>query len=221
MLMVRLLDIRCPSIGPVSSRLPRAATGRSAVVAAMREDRQRETSAGRAGASPVGWTMRKLLVATCALLALPGAGFAQRGAAGGPHSGRHGAAPHGGGWRGGASGFHGGVGWGGQGFNSRFAPGPIGRFSPREAAVWRGGFWWHGFRGGRFGWWWHADGFWYWYDAPAYPYPAYVAGYYVPADAYAPPSPVWYYCYNPAGYYPYVHACPSGWRVVPAAPGPR
>ena len=29
----------------------------------------------------------------------------------------------------------------------------------------------------------------------------------------------WYYCKNPAGYYPYVQACPSGWtRVAPTPP---
>jgi len=35
-----------------------------------------------------------------------------------------------------------------------------------------------------------------------------------------PPSspPVWYYCENPQGYYPYVHECPGGWRTVPASP---
>lgn len=34
-----------------------------------------------------------------------------------------------------------------------------------------------------------------------------------PADAF------WYYCDNPAGYYPYVQNCPAGWqRVRPQAP---
>lgn len=40
----------------------------------------------------------------------------------------------------------------------------------------------------------------------------------------APPAYVeqtwWYYCNRPAGYYPYVSACPSGWtRVAPTPPG--
>jgi hypothetical protein len=54
---------------------------------------------------------------------------------------------------------------------------------------------------------------------------------YVPPNNYAPPgiyssppmqqpapSPVWYYCDNPQGYYPYVQSCYSGWRQVPAIP---
>ncbi len=31
----------------------------------------------------------------------------------------------------------------------------------------------------------------------------------------APPT-FWYYCRNPAGYYPHVPACPEGWAAVPA-----
>ena len=33
-----------------------------------------------------------------------------------------------------------------------------------------------------------------------------------------PPQGSWYYCDNPAGYYPYVPQCPGGWR--PVAPTP-
>lgn len=170
--------------------------------------------------------MNKLLIAACALLALPGAALAQpRG--GGAHggSGSHGGGGHGapsgrsgGGFRGGGS-FSAGVGVRGGGVRA-FAAGPVGRFGVRDVAAWRGGFWWHGYRGSRFGWWWFTDGFWYWYDAPLYPYPDFVGDYYVPSQAYAPPGRVWYYCYSPAGYYPYVPACPSGWRVVPATDGP-
>lgn len=29
----------------------------------------------------------------------------------------------------------------------------------------------------------------------------------------------WYACKNPAGYYPYVRECPSGWEKIPPAPG--
>ncbi len=39
----------------------------------------------------------------------------------------------------------------------------------------------------------------------------------------APPS-YWYYCSNPAGYYPQIATCPSGWAQVlaqPPAPGPK
>jgi hypothetical protein len=33
-----------------------------------------------------------------------------------------------------------------------------------------------------------------------------------------PPQPMWYYCENPQGYYPYVPQCLGGWRQVPATP---
>lgn len=39
-----------------------------------------------------------------------------------------------------------------------------------------------------------------------------------PSGAPAQPGPVWYYCDNPTGYYPYVQSC-SAWRAVPASPG--
>jgi len=180
--------------------------------------------------------MRRVLIASCALLALPGAALAQHGG-GGSHGGGGGGGSHGGGggvahgggfhgqagggagyrgggYRGGA-GFRGG-GFGPGGFHSHFAAGSVGRFGARDLGAWRGGFWWHGFRGGRIGWWWFTDGFWYWYNAPAYPYPDYVGDYYVPSESYAPPNQVWYYCPNPGGYYPNVPRCPAGWQVVPA-----
>lgn len=40
----------------------------------------------------------------------------------------------------------------------------------------------------------------------------------VPAQPLAPPVAYWYYCYNPAGYYPQVQTCPGGWTPVPAQP---
>ena len=30
-------------------------------------------------------------------------------------------------------------------------------------------------------------------------------------------SQIWYYCYDPAGYYPYVTQCNTGWQAVPAS----
>jgi hypothetical protein len=177
--------------------------------------------------------MKNALIAVCALLALPGAALAQPGGGGshGGGGGHGGAGGHGGGGfhgaggvRGGGtfsaagSGFRGGIPQG-SGFRGRFAAGPVGRFGVRDFAAWRGGSWWHGFRGGRIGWWWFTDGFWYWYDAPVYPYPLYVGDYSVASEGYAPPGEVWYFCYEPRGYYPYVPACPTGWRVVPANPG--
>lgn len=74
---------------------------------------------------------------------------------------------------------------------------------------------------------------WYWgYPAP-YPYYPYYP-YYPPAvsqpsqppvyiekgqeQAAAPQQGYWYYCRDPAGYYPYVRECPGGWE--PVAPQP-
>jgi len=53
---------------------------------------------------------------------------------------------------------------------------------------------------------------------PVYlPPPVMVAPSAVPA--YVEPT-WWYYCARPAGYYPYVNVCPSGWtRVAPTPPG--
>lgn len=67
-----------------------------------------------------------------------------------------------------------------------------------------------------------------------YYYPYYAPYYYAPPVVYAPPpayyapqpaapaaapaAPTWYYCDSPRGYYPYVSACPAGWRQVPATP---
>lgn len=106
------------------------------------------------------------------------------------------------------------------------------RFSVEERRVWLGGRWIHDSHNGRYGWWWVTDGVWYFYPQPIYPYPTYVPdpevvvngpppGAYPPPPGYGaapPPAPVWYYCDNPQGYYPYVQACSSGWRQVPQAP---
>jgi hypothetical protein len=72
----------------------------------------------------------------------------------------------------------------------------------------RGGHWWHGPYGGRVGWWWIVGPDWYWYPAEIYPYP----DPFIPA---AMASGVWYWCDAYQQYYPYVGACPSGWRAVP------
>ena len=85
---------------------------------------------------------------------------------------------------------------------------------------WRSGRWFNGFHDGRNGWWWIVDGIWYFYPAPVYPYP----------DPYTPPTvvvettpipagaQVYYYCANPAGYYPQVPQCPVAWQRVISAP---
>jgi hypothetical protein len=100
----------------------------------------------------------------------------------------------------------------------------IEHFHERDFHVWRQGHWVHDFHDGRYGWWWFAAGLWYWYPAPIYPYP----DPYVPPVAVVEPAPLapsappppqyWYYCDSAGSYYPYVPACPSGWRVVPAGP---
>jgi hypothetical protein len=53
--------------------------------------------------------------------------------------------------------------------------------------------------------------------APPYNYPP-SGGYSQPPMPQPAPGPVWYYCDNPQGYYPYVQSCGSGWRQVPATP---
>lgn len=46
------------------------------------------------------------------------------------------------------------------------------------------------------------------------------AGYPPPVSAYAKPTGQWwYYCAQPAGYYPYVQQCPAGWSRVSPQPG--
>ena len=118
--------------------------------------------------------MNRLLTAACAVaaLAIPSAALAQH-SPGGGHSGGHGG-PHGGPHGGGFSpSFRGG---GGSRFG-HFSAGPVSHFNSFQMGAWRGGHWFHGGFGGRFGWWWWADGFWYLYDAPIYPYPGYVGEY--------------------------------------------
>ena len=46
-------------------------------------------------------------------------------------------------------------------------------------------------------------------------YPYY--GYYDYGGYGQPYSQTWYYCSDPAGYYPYVTQCNTGWQPVPAS----
>jgi hypothetical protein len=119
--------------------------------------------------------------------------------------------------------------------------GEIHNFHTHDIDVWRGGHWEHGFHDGRMGWWWFAGGLWYYYSVPVYPYPdpyvpsavivqnpapeVYIEqGQAQPQNLTPPPSQptgvatTWYYCQNPAGYYPYVTQCPTPWQAVPATP---
>ena len=105
------------------------------------------------------------------------------------HAGPHGGGGgfHGGGFHGG--GFHGG-GFHGGGFHG-------------------GGFHGGGFHGGGFG----------VLGLPYYPYS--YGGDYYPYYGYDTGQPgtsqTWYYCSDPAGYYPYVTQCNAGWQAVPAS----
>jgi len=100
---------------------------------------------------------------------------------------------HGGGFHGGGfGGFHGG---GFGGFHGRFA-GMHNGFGERH----------EGFRGGLgFGLYEYPYG---WDYYPDYSYYGYNQPY---------SSQTWYYCWDPAGYYPYVTQCNTGWQAVPAS----
>ncbi len=96
-------------------------------------------------------------------------------------------------------------------------------FTSQERGVWQGGHWQQGWHDNRFAWWWVAGGGWYFYPVPIYPYPTYVPPAIIvqqapPVPTGLPPAQFWYYCDNPAGYYPYVAACNGQWREVPATP---
>jgi hypothetical protein len=125
-----------------------------------------------------------------------------------------------------------------------FAVRNVHRFNRTELKLWRGGRWNKTCFMGRCGWWWFAEGQWYFYDRPVYPYPLVVSEVnYLEPLAVAPvvvapqapvvvapqtPAPVptqsqppvqtWYYCESAKNYYPYVPSCPEGWRPVPAQP---
>lgn len=152
--------------------------------------------------------MKKLAVAIAAAFALSGVAVT---ASAQSHSG--------GGWRGGSSHAQGGSWRGGGG-------------------GWHGGNW-HGGWGPRIGFSFGFPAYSYWgYPyAYAYPYPyPYYDGYaydgapqvYIQrdtGDAVTPtptrPAEYSYYCTNPAGYYPQVGNCPSGWLKVVPNGGPR
>ncbi len=98
--------------------------------------------------------------------------------------------------------------WGGADGGWHYHQGWQGDIHHFDHGYWQGGHWWHGGYGGRIGWWWIVGPDWYWYPGPVYPYP----------DPYLPPGAAtgfWYYCDFYQQYYPYVGACPSGWRAVP------
>ena len=121
------------------------------------------------------------------------------------------AGPHGGG---GGGGFHG----GGGGFHG----GGLHAGGFHGGGLHAGGFHGGGFHGDRF----HDGGFhdgrfhdnrFFFGGSFAYPwwgyYPDY--GYYDYSQPYS--SQTWYYCSDPAGYYPYITQCNVGWQAVPAS----
>jgi hypothetical protein len=101
----------------------------------------------------------------------------------------------------------------------------------------------HHFGGGHFGGHFH-PGFGFYLGGPVFPRPFYPGyPYYSPYSYYPPeivtipvqppvyierersqpqnsplPEGYWYYCNDPAGYYPYVKDCPTGWRQVEPTP---
>jgi hypothetical protein len=98
--------------------------------------------------------------------------------------------------------------WGGTG-GWHYHPPAQGDIRHFDHDRWRGGHWWHANYGGRLGWWWIVCPDRYWYATPAEPFP----------DSYLPPGAApgyWYWCDYYRQYYPYVGACPTGWRAVPA-----
>jgi hypothetical protein len=111
------------------------------------------------------------------------------------------AGPHGGG-----GGFHGG-GFHAGAFHGGFHGGGIGGFHGRFAGMHNGfGERHEGFRGGLgFGFYGYPYG---WDYSPNY-------GDYGYSQPYS--SQTWYYCSDPAGYYPYVTQCNTGWQTVPAS----
>ncbi|MGA7264203.1 MAG: hypothetical protein WA709_02990 [Stellaceae bacterium] len=124
----------------------------------------------------------------------------------GPHGGGGGGGFHGGGFggfhTGGMGGFHGGF--------ARMHGGGFGAFHG-------GGFHGDRFHDGRFGHDRFRDNRFFFGGAFAYPYgwgysPDY--GYYDYSQPYS--SQTWYYCADPAGYYPYVTQCNTGWQAVAA-----
>ena len=105
------------------------------------------------------------------------------------------AGPHGGG-----GGFHGG---GFGGFHGHFAAMHEGFGGRHEGFRDRRGRFFGGLGFGYYGYPYGSD----------YNYPDY--GYYDYSQPYS--SQTWYYCWDPAGYYPYVTQCNTRWQAVPAS----
>lgn len=89
--------------------------------------------------------------------------------------------------------------------------GDIRQFHDHDFFRWRSGHWSRGVHNNRVGWWWVTNGLWYYYSSPIFPYP----NPFIPSGIAVSPSALgqtYYYCDNPAGYYPYVPRCNGAWR---------
>ena len=146
------------------------------------------------------WKICGTLAIAIAVLLFAAAPF-QLAAANPAHGGGSGGSFHagGGGFHGG--GFHGGAFHGGGAQAGGFHGGAFHRRFRAGVAVGVGGIyvpylWYYGYP---------------YYDYNGY-YPDYGDSGYAQPDA----GPVWYYCSDPAGYYPYVTQCNTGWQTVPA-----
>ncbi|MGB8339329.1 MAG: hypothetical protein WCD07_02195 [Burkholderiales bacterium] len=99
--------------------------------------------------------------------------------------------------------------------------GDIRNFHKHDLGRWSGGHWYSGRHSGRSGWWWIVGPTWYFYSAPVYPYPdPYLPQVVIVAPPVQPevPPQYWYYCADPAGYYPYVPRCRVNWQTVLPTP---
>lgn len=150
--------------------------------------------------------MRRIALVLVSALALGTASMAApNGGHGGGHAsaagGFHGGASHGN-WHGGGGAWHGGY---------------------HRYGAYYGGFGWGLGWGLGWGWWgWPAFYSPYYYDNPFY-YGVTTYQYETPAPvtvqtAPQPGAPSYYYCTNPAGYYPAVGTCQVPWQAVPVAP---
>ena len=141
----------------------------------------------RRGRHRMSTFLGKAAAAVIFTAALCQSGVANAGPHGGGGGGFHGGGFHGGGFGGFHAGGFHGGGFRGDGFHDR----GFGRF--------RGGF-------GVLGWPYYA------YPYGSDYYPDYGYGWNQYGNSYT-----WYYCSDPAGYYPYVAQCNTGWQAVPAS----
>ena len=95
--------------------------------------------------------------------------------------------------------------------------GDIHHFHEHDMERWHSGYWANRFHDGRNGWWWVIGPEWYYYPAPVYPYPDPFIPPTIVVQQPAVPAPAYWYCQNPAGYYPYVPVCYTQWQTVSSA----